>query len=64
MKQFYADVTVIKVERERVLFSAKKKPNKKQMLKILQESEYEDITDNETIEYKEVTEIEFNEDEP
>lgn len=63
MKQFYADVYVIKKERERVSFEAKKKPTKKELLALLQgDSDFDcEITDNESLEYIEVYEVEYHE---
>lgn len=61
--QFYGDVEVIEKRRIRVLFGAKKRPNKKQMLAILENQEYEDITDEETLSYQEVLNIDVEEQE-
>lgn len=59
MKDFYADVTVVMKQRLRVDFRCENKPTKEEMLSILQNDEYNDVTDEETLEYQSVEEIEF-----
>jgi hypothetical protein len=59
MKEFYGDIIIIEKRRIRVSFQAKKKPTKEQMLKILENQEYDDITDEESLEYQQVLEVDL-----
>jgi hypothetical protein len=61
MPYFYGDVEVIERRRVRVQFEAKKKPTKKQMLGILKDNAYENITDEECLEHKEVLKVDVEE---
>ncbi len=60
MKDFYADVYVTKKMRERVSFSADKKPSKKEMFEILDNGEIDDISDTEDLDYISVDKIVFH----
>jgi hypothetical protein len=60
-KNFYGDVTVIEKRRLRVQITAGKKPSKKKMLEMLKESDYDDITDEENLEYLEILELDLEE---
>ncbi len=51
------DIIVVEKKRVRVDFSMEKKPTKANVLKMLNNIDYHDITDEETIEYLEVLEL-------
>lgn len=57
-KNFYMDVEVVALRRVRVDFVHDGKPTKEQMLRILNEQEYNDITDEEDLEFLEVRAME------
>ena len=49
--RYYGDVYVTAKLRLRISFESKKKPRKEVILQLLRNREYDDITDEETLEY-------------
>lgn len=58
MPSFYGDIEVLQRSRIRVSFEADRKPTKAQMLKILRDGDFEDITDEENLFWCEVRSVE------
>lgn len=60
-KQFYGDIVVVERRRIRVDFFASKVPTNSEMLKALNSHAYNDITDEETLDYVSVESVEVDE---
>lgn len=59
MKQYYIGVTVLKRSYEKVVVTCEKEPTKEDILRIMKADEQDDITDEETLDYEKVEEIEL-----
>jgi hypothetical protein len=62
-KNYYADITVIEKRRIRVDFDMSGEVTKVKLLQLLRHQKYNDITDEETFDYREVLDFEVNEEE-
>ncbi len=61
MKSFYGDIVVTEKRRIRLSLDSKKKPTEKELIKMLNNCEYNDITDEETLKFLTVEEIDLSE---